>query len=114
VVNKKRGKVEMSKNKYSIHVNWTEDDKEFVATCPEFPLVSFLHKNKIKAVKGVESVIKEIMESAEDPTDDFITHKLPKPLIIRKGETTPNNTSKKKSSQTHKNNRRYLNALKNW
>jgi len=48
---------EIYKTKYTIHIKWSEEDQEYVATCPNFPSLSFLDKNQDKAIEGMKELI---------------------------------------------------------
>ena len=59
-----------SADHYSYRVAWSPEDKEFVATCAEFPSLSWLAKSQRGALSGIESVVEEtlrdLIESGED------------------------------------------------
>ncbi|CAN5419433.1 type II toxin-antitoxin system HicB family antitoxin [soil metagenome] len=44
---------------YTYRVTWSAEDEEFVATCLEFPSLSWLAHTQIDALSGLENVIIE-------------------------------------------------------
>ena len=59
----------MDSSHYTYRVYWSEEDKEHVAKCAEFPSLSYLEKTPTNAIKGivrtVESVIEDMKENNE-------------------------------------------------
>jgi len=60
---------------YTYRVTWSEEDKEYVGLCAEFPGLSWLTKTPEGALKGIRKVVAEVvsdmMKSAE---------KIPEPI----------------------------------
>lgn len=52
--------------KISYKLFYSEEDKEWVAISDQFPYLSFLHKDKYKALKGFEKLLKECKEEFPD------------------------------------------------
>jgi predicted HicB family RNase H-like nuclease len=46
---------------YSYRVTWSAEDNEFVATCLEFPSLSWLAPTQIEALQGLEAVLSEVL-----------------------------------------------------
>lgn len=44
---------------YTYRVTWSAEDDEFVATCLEFPSLSWLDRSQIEALTGLENLITE-------------------------------------------------------
>lgn len=44
---------------YTYRVTWSAEDEEFVATCLEFPSLSWLASSQIEALSGLEDLIGE-------------------------------------------------------
>ncbi|MGH7058165.1 MAG: type II toxin-antitoxin system HicB family antitoxin [Acetobacteraceae bacterium] len=42
---------------YTYQVSWSEEDREFVATCAEFPSLSWLAPGRAAALRGVEDLV---------------------------------------------------------
>lgn len=47
---------------YGYRVIWSVEDQEFVATCLEFPSLSWLADSQLGALSGLESVIAETIQ----------------------------------------------------
>lgn len=42
---------------YTYQVSWSEEDGEFVATCAEFPSLSWLAPDQVDALRGLKDVV---------------------------------------------------------
>jgi len=55
---------------YTYRVAWSPEDEEFVATCAEFPSLSWLALSQHDALNGIESAVEEtlrdLLESGEE------------------------------------------------
>ncbi|MEO8829413.1 toxin-antitoxin system HicB family antitoxin [Lapillicoccus sp.] len=47
---------------YTYRVTWSAEDHEFVATCLEFPSLSWLAGTQIEALTGLEKVVADVIE----------------------------------------------------
>jgi len=45
--------------KYTYRVTWSDEDEEFIGLCAEFPSLSWLASTSAKALKGIQTVVKE-------------------------------------------------------
>jgi predicted RNase H-like HicB family nuclease len=66
----------LKNDRYSYRVIWSEDDREYVCLCAEFPSLSHLSKTPESALQGirelVEGVIKDMKRTGEEiPATDF-------------------------------------------
>jgi|GEM_PF-103474 len=56
---------------YTYRVSWSAEDGEFVATCLEFPSLSWLASTQVKALSGIRKLVDEVfadlVASGEDP-----------------------------------------------
>lgn len=52
-------------DQYTYRVSWSEEDEEHVATCAEFPSLSWLDHSPEKALKGVRKVVAECISDME-------------------------------------------------
>lgn len=48
--------------RYSFHVTWSPEDAEFIATCVEFPSLSWLAGTPEKALTGLRIVVDEVVD----------------------------------------------------
>jgi predicted RNase H-like HicB family nuclease len=49
-------------NHYTYRVSWSQDDGEHVATCAEFPSLSWLASDEIEALRGIKDMVREVVE----------------------------------------------------
>lgn len=63
---------------YAYRVIWSVEDEEYVATCVEFPSLSWLADNQIEALQGVERTVDGILDDLEAEGEQ-----LPQPLAER-------------------------------
>ena len=60
----------LKNDRYSYRVVWSEDDREYVGLCTEFPSLSWLGKTPESALKGirevVDGVIKDMKRTGEE------------------------------------------------
>ena len=48
-------------DKYTYRVTWSEDDSEYVGLCAEFPSLSWLAETPETALKGIRTVVLEVV-----------------------------------------------------
>lgn len=48
-------------DKYTYRVTWSEDDSEYVGLCAEFPSLSWLAETPETALKGIRTVVHEVV-----------------------------------------------------
>lgn len=65
--------------RYSFRVTWSEPDEEFVATCVEFPSLSWLDSSPEAALAGLRSVVAEVVADMQENGED-----IPEPLSTRR------------------------------
>lgn len=46
---------------YTYRVTWSEEDGEFVATCVEFPSLSWLAETQVDALQGLGQVVADVV-----------------------------------------------------
>jgi predicted HicB family RNase H-like nuclease len=52
----------LNHDRYTYRITWSENDKEFVGLCIEFPSLSWLAKNPETALKGIRKVVKKAVQ----------------------------------------------------
>jgi len=52
----------LKNDRYTYRVTWSEDDKEYVGLCAEFPSLSWLAKIPELALKGIREIVKGVIE----------------------------------------------------
>lgn len=77
-------------DKYRYVVVWSEEDKEFIGQCTEFPSLSHLNKDRVKAMQGiydlVELVVKDLVKNKETVPEPIYSRKYSGKLNIRMPE----------------------------
>lgn len=63
---------------YSYRVTWSPEDEEFVATCVEFPSLSWLADTQEDALRGIRDVVHEVVNDLQSSGE-----LVPKPLTSR-------------------------------
>jgi predicted HicB family RNase H-like nuclease len=51
---------------YTYRVTWSAEDGEFLATCAEFPSLSWLASSQIEALQGLEDLLREVLADMEE------------------------------------------------
>ena len=69
----------MPNDHYTYRVTWSPDDQEFVATCAEFPSLSWLEADDIAALRGIKKLVAEVAEDMRANGEA-----VPEPLADRK------------------------------
>ena len=64
--------------KYTYRVMWSEEDREYVGLCAEFPSLSWLAETQVEALKGIIRVVAGVLK-------DMVKSKelIPEPLSLR-------------------------------
>jgi predicted HicB family RNase H-like nuclease len=68
----------LKNDRYTYRVTWSEDDKEYVGLCAEFPSLSWLAATPEAALKGIRKLVAEIISEMES-NDEII----PEPIACR-------------------------------
>ena len=63
---------------YTYRVTWSEDDKEYVGLCAEFPSLSWLASAPEAALRGVRAVVADVVEDMKKQREP-----VPAPLASR-------------------------------
>ncbi|MEV4540637.1 type II toxin-antitoxin system HicB family antitoxin [Micromonospora echinaurantiaca] len=51
---------------YTYRVTWSAQDDEFLATCAEFPSLSWLASSQIEALQGLQDMLREVITDMEE------------------------------------------------
>ena len=57
---------------YTYRVTWSENDKEYVGLCAEFPSLSWLAKTPESALKGIRNIVADIVNDMK--SNEVISH----------------------------------------
>jgi len=63
---------------YTYRVTWSENDKEYVGLCAEFPSLSWLAKTPEAALKGIRRVVSEVVQDMKSNKEE-----VPEPIASR-------------------------------
>ncbi len=64
---------------YTYRVTWSEDDREFIGLCAEFPGLSWLAASPVTALEGIRKVVAEVLRDMEANGED-----VPEPLSVKR------------------------------
>ncbi|MDA0902287.1 MAG: toxin-antitoxin system HicB family antitoxin [Proteobacteria bacterium] len=56
---------------YTYRITWSEDDKEHVGLCVEFPSLSYLDKNLSNAFEGIRNLVKDVVEDMQNNGEEI-------------------------------------------
>ena len=65
-------------DKYTYKVTYSQDDKEYVGLCAEFPSLSYLEPSQTKAFTGIQELVKEIVKDIKKENEA-----IPEPLSTK-------------------------------
>ncbi len=68
----------MDHKRYTYRVVWSDEDKEFVGLCTEFPSLSWLHTTMEGALKGIVGIVADVVADMESAGEE-----IPQPLAAR-------------------------------
>jgi predicted HicB family RNase H-like nuclease len=75
---------------YTYRVTWSADDGEFLATCAEFPSLSWLASSQLEALRGLEDLLQEVVadlaEQGEEVPEPFAERSYSGRFNLRVGE----------------------------
>ena len=63
---------------YTYRVTWSEDDKEYVGLCAEFPSLSWLALSQQAALKGISALVADVvadMKKSREPIPEPLSGK---------------------------------------
>jgi predicted HicB family RNase H-like nuclease len=56
----------LNTDRYAYRITWSENDREFVGLCIEFPSLSWLAKSPEAALKGIRRVVKKAIQDMKN------------------------------------------------
>lgn len=68
----------LKNDRYTYRVIWSEEDREYVGLCAEFPSLSWLARTPEAALRGIRSVVAEVVHDLEASKET-----VPEPLAAR-------------------------------
>ena len=69
----------MSSDKYTYRVMWSEEDKEHVGLCAEFPGLSWLANSPESALRGIRKTVADVLKDMKKNHE-----KIPEPLSSKR------------------------------
>ncbi|MDI5938794.1 MULTISPECIES: type II toxin-antitoxin system HicB family antitoxin [Micromonospora] len=63
---------------YTYRVTWSAEDREFVATCAEFPSLSWLASSQVGALQGLQDLLREVIADLAEQGEQ-----VPQPIADR-------------------------------
>lgn len=76
---------------YTYRVMWSAEDREFVATCAEFPSLSWLAPSQVEALQGLQDLVREVIadmaEQDEQVPQPFAERNYSGKFNLRVGES---------------------------
>ena len=64
---------------YTYRVTWSEDDREHVGLCTEFPSLSWLARTPEAALKGIRQIVADVVKDMQESGEP-----LPEPIASRR------------------------------
>ena len=71
--------MKLKDDRYTYRVTWSEDDKEYVGLCAEFPSLSWLGRTPEAALRGIRKVVAEVVKDMRETGEAA-----PKPIASRR------------------------------
>jgi predicted HicB family RNase H-like nuclease len=66
-------------DRYTYRMTWSEDDKEYVGLCAEFPSLSWLARTPEAALKGIRKIVAQVVRDMRQRGES-----VPEPLASRR------------------------------
>jgi predicted HicB family RNase H-like nuclease len=74
-------------DRYTYKIIWSEEDKEYVGLCVEFPGLSWLAGKAESALKGIREVVQDVLndmkEYGESPPESLSSRKYSGKFVVR-------------------------------
>lgn len=59
--------------RFTYQVRWSEQDQEYVGTCVEFPSMSWLDADQVKAFFGIVAAVRDVLEDMQETGETIPT-----------------------------------------
>jgi predicted HicB family RNase H-like nuclease len=69
----------LENDRYTYRVTWSEDDREYVGLCTEFPSLSWLDKEPESALKGIREVVNSAVKDMTSAGEE-----VPQPIASKR------------------------------
>jgi predicted HicB family RNase H-like nuclease len=64
---------------YTYRITWSNEDREYVGLCAEFPSLSWLDKTQEEALKGIRKLVAEAVSDMKSNNEN-----IPQPLALKR------------------------------
>lgn len=71
--------MKLKNDHYTYRVTWSEDDKEYVGLCVEFPSLSWLASTPEESLKGIRKVVADVVKDMKENGEA-----LPEPIASKR------------------------------
>jgi len=72
-------KTSTNSNLYTYRLTWSEEDKEYIGLCAEFPSLSWLADTQEEALRGINTLVSEVLLDMESNNESP-----PVPLSVKR------------------------------
>ncbi len=69
----------LQNDRYTYRITWSDDDKEYVGLCAEFPSLSWLAGNPETALKGIRKLVEDVLRDMQKEGET-----IPEPIACKK------------------------------
>ena len=69
----------LKNDRYTYRVTWSEDDREHIGLCAEFPSLSWLARTPESALEGIRTMVAEAVDDMESNKES-----IPEPIASKK------------------------------
>jgi len=69
----------LKNDRYTYRVTWSEDDKDYLGLCAEFPSLSWLARTPEAALKGIRRVVADVVKDMQESGE-----LVPEPIACRR------------------------------
>lgn len=77
----------LKNDRYTYKITWSEEDKEYVGLCVEFPILSWLAPSPKEALEGIRKLVQEVIEdmnkNGESPPEPLSTKRFSGKFVVR-------------------------------
>ncbi len=69
----------LKNDRYTYRITWSEEDREYVGLCVEFPSLSWLDKTPESALKGIRKMVGDVVKDMGDNGEE-----IPEPIACKR------------------------------
>lgn len=72
-------KIMIANDRYTYRITWSDEDREYIGLCAEFPSLSWLANTPEATLSGIRNVVSEAISDMQSNNEP-----IPRPLAIRR------------------------------